>query len=369
MARTKTVPIGTQAVIPLALLDEDPAQPRVDFDPVELNKLAESIKAEGVKVPLQVVPVGGRYQVRYGARRKRAAEAAGLTEVPCLVVAQESRLSTLLDQVLENSLRADLQPQDDAAALLIVWLGRQIIAFGGDGEPPEGTVSERIAALTERLCALAGVPDLDAYATSGAVKVPWREVLTSVGRGDWTDDRRKQHLRRIKHLKPEVLDAIAGVPMSAATVKDLGALPAEQQVEVVEKAKANGKPLGDALREELDERKPKKAKAEPEDDDLALVEEPEDTFDPDPSLALLTSSGGKAPKLVTDQVEPERGTPPPAGHDRWSNADFLLLQSALEALQTTIEDAGPRTLTPDQAKRVRAQWDEISRRMSLLLNE
>jgi ParB family chromosome partitioning protein len=101
MARAKSAAIGTQLDLALALLDEDAGQPRTSFDEAKLHSLAESMRHEGVKIPLQVVPVGdGRYRITYGARRKRAAEIAELKTIPCLVVAEQPRLETLMGQVL-----------------------------------------------------------------------------------------------------------------------------------------------------------------------------------------------------------------------------------------------------------------------------
>jgi ParB family chromosome partitioning protein len=51
---TKQTPIATLATLPLSMLDEDPHQPRTAFDALALEQLTESIRAEGVKVPLHV---------------------------------------------------------------------------------------------------------------------------------------------------------------------------------------------------------------------------------------------------------------------------------------------------------------------------
>jgi ParB-like chromosome segregation protein Spo0J len=363
----KQIPIATLATIPLSILDEDLYQPRTAFDTHALEQLTESIRAEGVKVPLHVVDMGtGRYQIKCGARRKRAALAAGLDAVPCLVLAPEAALSTVVDQILENSLRAELTPHDDAAALLLIWLGRQIHAFGGDPNPPHGTISERLDALSERLCTLAEIPDLDTYTASGTIRVSWREVLISVGRGDWSDDRRKKHLRALKHLNGKVLDAIAGEPISAATVQALAALPRDEQTAILTHAQAKAGSLGEELRQAVASKKGKKPShdEEAQADDLDPIEKPpKPAFVPDPSLAFLTKGGGSAPNLVTDRAAPQRGTPPPTNHDTWPQDAFFVLQSGLEALQTTLEDARGRTFTVAQAERIQAQWDTLCERM------
>lgn len=51
---TKQSPLGSLAALPLSMLDEDPYQSRISFDAPALKQLTESIRAEGVKVPLHV---------------------------------------------------------------------------------------------------------------------------------------------------------------------------------------------------------------------------------------------------------------------------------------------------------------------------
>src|SRR5438876_8278358 len=74
-------------------LKEHPLNPRKRFDPAKLAELAESVKAMGVLNPLLVRPLdnsrhaatNGGYEILAGARRFRAAKAAGLAEVPVIV--------------------------------------------------------------------------------------------------------------------------------------------------------------------------------------------------------------------------------------------------------------------------------------------
>ncbi len=93
-----------------------PEQPRRRFDEAKLAELAESMKAHGVIVPLVVRPrPEGGYFLIAGERRWRAAQRAGLHEVP--VVVQEVAQGTALERALvENLQRADLGPLEEAAA-------------------------------------------------------------------------------------------------------------------------------------------------------------------------------------------------------------------------------------------------------------
>src|SRR5882724_5260203 len=93
-----------------------PEQPRRRFDETKLAELADSMKTHGVIVPLVVRPRrDGGYFLIAGERRWRAAQRAGLHEVP--VVVQNIEQGTALERALvENLQRADLGPLEEAAA-------------------------------------------------------------------------------------------------------------------------------------------------------------------------------------------------------------------------------------------------------------
>ena len=92
-------------------------QPRRDFDPDSLRELADSIAAQGVIQPIVVRPTGdGRYEIIAGERRWRAAQQAGLTEIP-VVVREVDEQSAVAIGLIENIQRADLNPLEEAAAL------------------------------------------------------------------------------------------------------------------------------------------------------------------------------------------------------------------------------------------------------------
>jgi ParB family chromosome partitioning protein len=93
-----------------------PEQPRRRFDEAKLGELADSMKTHGVIVPLVVRPrPEGGYFLIAGERRWRAAQRAGLHEVP--VVVQDVEQGTALERALvENLQRADLGPLEEAAA-------------------------------------------------------------------------------------------------------------------------------------------------------------------------------------------------------------------------------------------------------------
>lgn len=96
-------------------LKPNPAQPRERFEEGALEELSASIKANGILQPIMVRPVDGHYEIIAGERRWRAAQRAGLHQVPVIVreVADEKLLELAL---VENLQREDLNPVEEARA-------------------------------------------------------------------------------------------------------------------------------------------------------------------------------------------------------------------------------------------------------------
>src|SRR5271155_931318 len=112
------------ARLPLDLLQRGKYQPRVDMRTESLNQLADSIKSQGLVQPILVRPLGERkpgesqrYEIIAGERRWRAAQMAGLAEIPAVIrdVPDEAAVSMAL---IENIQREDLNPLEEARALL-----------------------------------------------------------------------------------------------------------------------------------------------------------------------------------------------------------------------------------------------------------
>jgi ParB family chromosome partitioning protein len=91
------------------------SQPRKYFDESKLQELAESIKANGILEPLVVRRVDQTYELIIGERRWRAAQKAGLKEVPVLVKEVEG-VDALAISLIENLQREDLNPIEEAEA-------------------------------------------------------------------------------------------------------------------------------------------------------------------------------------------------------------------------------------------------------------
>jgi len=101
----------------IGLLHPGRYQPRTGMDPERLTELAESIKAQGVIQPIVVRGVGrDRYEIIAGERRWRAAQQAGLTDVP-VVVREVPDQAAIAMALIENIQREDLNPLEEATAL------------------------------------------------------------------------------------------------------------------------------------------------------------------------------------------------------------------------------------------------------------
>ncbi|RIH89198.1 Chromosome-partitioning protein Spo0J [Meiothermus luteus] len=102
-------------------------QPRRRFEEASLKALAESIRAHGVLEPLLVRPTGeGKYEIVAGERRYRAAQMAGLAEVPVVVLEVDERAAQAI-ALMENLQREDLNPYEETVGvldLLALELGR-----------------------------------------------------------------------------------------------------------------------------------------------------------------------------------------------------------------------------------------------------
>jgi ParB family chromosome partitioning protein len=100
--------------MPLDRLQPGKYQPRTRMNEEALAELADSIRVQGVMQPILVRPVGaGRYEIIAGERRYRAAQMAGLTEVPVLIK-QVPDTAALAMALIENIQREDLNPLEEA---------------------------------------------------------------------------------------------------------------------------------------------------------------------------------------------------------------------------------------------------------------
>jgi ParB family chromosome partitioning protein len=103
--------------LPVDLLQRGKYQPRLDMHPESLQELADSISAQGVVQPIVVRPIGGgRYEIIAGERRWRAAQLAGLQEMP-VVIRDVSDQAAMAMALIENIQRENLNALEQANAL------------------------------------------------------------------------------------------------------------------------------------------------------------------------------------------------------------------------------------------------------------
>ncbi|HDR15207.1 MAG TPA: ParB/RepB/Spo0J family partition protein [Desulfobacteraceae bacterium] len=100
---------------PVALIEPNPYQPRVDFSGPELDRLVDSVKESGIVTPLLVSRYESGYRLIAGERRWRAAQKAGLDRVP-VIIREASGREMLELALIENLHRKDLNPIEEALA-------------------------------------------------------------------------------------------------------------------------------------------------------------------------------------------------------------------------------------------------------------
>ncbi len=147
---------GEPLALALDVIEEDPDQPRKQFDGKSLTELAASIKERGVKTPISVRPhpdKKGHYLVNHGARRYRAAEAAGLETIPAFVDTEH----VYVDQLVENIQRETLTVMETVNAVAHLMDGGLSQAEVARQTGKSRTWVSRYAALRELPPFLAGV--------------------------------------------------------------------------------------------------------------------------------------------------------------------------------------------------------------------
>ena len=139
-------------IISINLLEPNPAQPRVEIG--SLDELSDSIKEKGILEPILVKPLhaSGTYLIIAGERRWRAANLAGLREVPCIELDLDDQ-SVAEIALIENLQRKDLTLWEEADGLAAL---KQ--KFGYKHEDIAKKISKSRSTVTE-LLSVAGIPD------------------------------------------------------------------------------------------------------------------------------------------------------------------------------------------------------------------
>ena len=107
---------GRVVFLPVRSIRPNPAQPRKIFREEALDELADSIRQHGILQPLSVRRTGNTYELISGERRLRAAELAGVTDVPCILMSMDDRSSGFA-ALVENLQRQDLDFIEEAMGI------------------------------------------------------------------------------------------------------------------------------------------------------------------------------------------------------------------------------------------------------------
>ena len=179
------------AKLPLDLLQRGRYQPRVDMRAETLAELADSIKAQGVVQPIVVRPLEAaaagqsqRYEIIAGERRWRAAQMAGLSDIPAVIraIPDEAAIAVAL---IENIQRENLNPLEEARAL-----SRLISEFGLTHQQAADAVGRsragvsnllRLLELTPEVCELVEKRTLEMGHARALLSLTQRKQQTEVG--------------------------------------------------------------------------------------------------------------------------------------------------------------------------------------------
>jgi ParB family chromosome partitioning protein len=117
---TPAAPAGSPSTLPVTRIQAGKYQPRTRMDDGSLSELAASIKSQGIMQPVLVRPIEGGgdvgYEIIAGERRFRAAQLAGLEEIPVLVREVDDQNAAAM-ALIENIQREDLNPLEEAQGI------------------------------------------------------------------------------------------------------------------------------------------------------------------------------------------------------------------------------------------------------------
>jgi ParB family chromosome partitioning protein len=164
---------SVQSVV-LARVVPSPFQPRKHFREEQLEELVGSIKEVGIIQPLIVRKVGDKLELIAGERRWRAAERAGLTEVPVIVRSASDR-EVLELALVENLQRADLNPLEEAEAYALL-----LNQFKLTQEEVAERVGKNRASVANAIRLLGLPTEIRTYLENGQITVGHAKVLLSL---------------------------------------------------------------------------------------------------------------------------------------------------------------------------------------------
>ncbi len=208
-------PLATPQRLATADLEPGPFQPRRTMDEAALDELAESLKAQGVLQPLLVRAhpnLDGRYQIIAGERRWRAAQRAGLHEVPVLI-RRLSDTEAMAAGLVENLQRQDLNPIEEAEGFR-----RLITEFGLSHDALAQAVGKSRSHVANLLRLLNLPPDVQVRVREGEMTSGHARAIIGHPRPDEAAlaiIERKLSVRQAEKLTQEALTPKAAAPRPA----------------------------------------------------------------------------------------------------------------------------------------------------------
>ncbi len=169
---TETTENGGVVMIRIHDVEPNADQPRKNFDPTELEALAESITMYGMIQPITVRSVdGGMYQIVTGERRWRAARMAGLSEIPVMVIVADDKKAAEM-ALVENVQRTDLNPIEEAMGYSAL-----IEEYGLTQEETAKRIGKSRSAITNALRLLHLPEEVRAMVENGDISTGHAKVL------------------------------------------------------------------------------------------------------------------------------------------------------------------------------------------------
>jgi ParB family chromosome partitioning protein len=220
-------------LIPVLKLHSNPNQPRQVWDEgddeegkTKLERLAESIRSEGILQPLVVTPRNGSFLIVCGERRYRAAKLAKLDQVPCIVKHSLDDKAVLELSITENLQREDLTPIDEAKAI------KALMTKCGYSQARVGErLGLSVAAVNYKLSLLDLSPDLQKDVKKGALTETQGRTIVQAVRSV-PAAKRPDAMASIKDRLAKTKAAKPGQKLSTKDVRTVAKTTAEQHVRV-----------------------------------------------------------------------------------------------------------------------------------------
>ncbi|MGX9117749.1 ParB/RepB/Spo0J family partition protein [Mesorhizobium sp. BHbsci] len=211
--------------VPIEFLSPNPKNPRRHFGDADLTDLAQSIREHGVVQPVVARPSptqAGRYEIIAGERRWRAAQRAGLVEIPIIVRDVNDRTALEL-AIIENVQRTDLNPVEEAMGY------QQLIDDHGYTQADLGQVIGKSRSHVANTLRLLKLPDvIRDMLVDGALSAGHARTLVTA------QDPAGLAKRIVEDgLSVRQAEALAQMPTGAPTVKRQPAAPAQKDADTL----------------------------------------------------------------------------------------------------------------------------------------